>query len=358
MAYIKDIFSSNNDVFVVAEIGKNFIQSEDDRSVDEYLKNAKKLVKAAKDSNADAVKFQTHDYEDEQLNIEIISPHFKGSDRYRWTKRNTKATPLWFWQEIKKYCDELEITFFTTPMSRGGAQRIAPLEPELWKVGSGDILDFVLLDYLASLGKPIIISSGMSTLEEVDLAVGYFKKKGVQLALLHCVSKYPCPPEDLNIMTIPFFKKRYDIPIGFSDHSIGFDTAVAAANLGAKIIEKHFTLDRSLWGSDHKVSMLPGEMAEMIEKIRSGKKIDLANYGEEAKTLNEDEAVFRPIFRKSLMAGRDIEVGETIEPDMLYAMRPQVYAKGLSSENYEKVLGKKALTNLKKYDPIVWEVLE
>ncbi|MEK7082556.1 MAG: N-acetylneuraminate synthase family protein, partial [Patescibacteria group bacterium] len=212
-------------VFVIAEIGKNFIQTQEERSVSEYLENAKALVRAAKESGADAVKFQTHNVEDEQLNINVVSPHFKGADRYSWVTRNTHATPLEeFWRPLKHYCDEISIIFHSTPMSRGAAQKLQQLDVPFWKVGSGDILDFVLLDYLTSTKKPIIISSGMSTLEELDTSMDFLKHRNAEIVLLHCVSKYPCPPEELQLGTIELLHARYGVTTGFSDHSIGIDS--------------------------------------------------------------------------------------------------------------------------------------
>ncbi len=348
---------SKNNVFIIAEIGKNFIQTEKEKSVEEYIKNTKDLIKAAHESGADAVKLQTHCLEDEFLNIEVISPHFKGSDRYNWIKRNEKATPKEFWQAIIGYCQELGILFFSTPMSRGAAQKLVQFDVELWKVGSGDILDFVLLDFIAQTEKPIIISSGMSTLKEIDLAINFLKKRKVQIALLHCVSKYPCPSEELNLNTIKFFQERYNVPIGFSDHSIGYNSAVAAVNIGAVIIEKHFSLSRDFWGSDHKVSMTPNEFKKMVGDIRAEKKIELSGCGQMGKILNDDEVVFRPLFRKSLMAGEDIPAGTVLKKEMIFAMRPQKYAGGLPSEEYENIIGKKVNKNLKKYDPVIKEIL-
>ena len=150
-------------VFFIAEIGKNFIQTEEERPVAEYLLNAKKLVKAAKEAGADAVKFQTHEVEDEQLNIDITSPHFKGADRYSWITRNMEATPIdTFWKPLKKYCDETGILFFSTPMSRKAAMKLQEVGVPFWKVGSGDAQDYVTLDFMFSTKKPIIISTGMA----------------------------------------------------------------------------------------------------------------------------------------------------------------------------------------------------
>lgn len=343
----------NKGVFIIAEIGKNFIQSEEERPIGEYLENAKKLIKLAKESGADAVKFQTHNVEDEQININITSPHFSGSDRYNWVKRNDTSTPLSFWKELKRYCDELGIVFFSTPMSRGAAIKLEQAGVPIWKIGSGDILDFVMLDYMAKTRKPIIISSGMSTLEEIDKAIDFLKKKNCKIALLHCVSKYPCPLKELNLSTIKFFKKRYDIPIGFSDHSVeSSDSVIAAVNMGATVIEKHFSLNRNLWGSDHKTSITPDEFRDMTERINRREKIKLKDYGQENKFLFKDEAVFRPIFRKSLVAGMNIKKGENITEEMVYAMRPQTFIEGSPSEEYERVIGRKTQKDFNKYDPI------
>ena len=360
-----------SNVFVVAEIGKNFIQTEEERPVAEYLENAKALVRAAKESGADAVKFQTHHVEDEQLNLpDVVSPHFRGADRYSWVTRNTEATPLdAFWRPLQAYCDELGILFHSTPMSRGAAEKLQEIDVPFWKVGSGDILDFVTLDYLARTGKPIIMSSGMSTLEELDQAIDFLKRRNAPVILLHCVSRYPCPPEHLNLATIGFLRERYGIPVGFSDHSIGVDSALAAVALGAQVIEKHFSFSRDLWGADHKVSMTPEELSVLVTGIREieqhpnlreaylGKDIVKAGMGRAGKVLQEDEAVFRPYFRKSLMAGRDIPPGTPITADMLYAMRPQAYAGGLPSEEYEAVIGRRTVRSLRRFEPVTRECL-
>lgn len=361
---IKDLFASGNDVFIVAEIGKNFIQTKEDRPQEEYVRNAKELIQAAKDAGADAVKFQTHNVEDEQLNIAVTAPHFAGSDRYAWVVRNTEATPLEFWQELKAYADSLGIMMFTTPMSRGAAQRVASLNFPLWKIGSGDMLDFVLLDYLAETKKPVIISTGMSVLGEVDKATLFLRRRSVDFAILHCASKYPAQSTELVLEMIPNLSSMYHVPIGFSDHSLEIWEAAKAVSLGARIIEKHFTPDRGLWGSDHKVSLIPNEFKQMVQEIRKTKigsavRSDGYHYISSREIVPlPGEEVFLPVFRKSLMAGQDIPAGTVIMPEMLYAMRPQKYARGLPSEEYENVLGKRTTRDLRKYDQITQDILQ
>jgi len=178
------LINEDSSTFIIAEIGVNHNGSVD---------VAKQLIDAAKNIGVDAVKFQTHNVKDEQYNMKVFSPHFKGNDRYSWVKRNTDSTPLeMFWVPLKEYCDKLKINFFSTPMSRGAAEILSKLDVDIWKVGSADLLDFVMLDYLASTQKPIILSSGMSTLEEIDKTISFLKKRNAEIALLHCVSSYPC----------------------------------------------------------------------------------------------------------------------------------------------------------------------
>lgn len=358
-------------VFIIAEIGKNFIQTQEERPIGEYLENAKALVKAAKDAGADAVKFQTHNVEDEQLNLHIVSPHFRGADRYSWLTRNTSATPVnEFWKPLKACCDEIGIVFFSTPMSRGAAMRLSEVGVALWKIGSGDILDFVCMDYMRNSGLPIVMSSGMSTFGEVKKGINFLRAKSDRVSLVHCLSKYPGLPEEANLATMQLFREEFPgLPIGFSENSIGIEPSMLAVALGATAIEKHMTMSRELWGADHRVSSTPEEFKRLVDGIRKiqsdpAERERWLNYpniqavlGKKEKILRDDEAVLRPYFRKSLMAGQGISAGAVITAEMLYAMRPQAHAGGLPSEEYENVLGRTTVKALKKFDPITNEVL-
>ena len=349
-------------VFVIAEIGKNFIETPEERSVKEYLKNAKKLVDAAKDAGCDAVKFQTHEVEDEVLDIEFTSPHFKSKDRYSWVTRNTNATPLeTFWKPIKAHCDKRGIIFFSTPMSRKAAQKLDKVGVPFWKVGSGDIFDYVLLDYLVETKKPIIFSTGMASLDELDRVVQYLSEKKAPLVVLYCISKYPAPKEYFNLGTIEYLKDKYpEVTVGFSDHSLGHDVALAAVALGARVVEKHFSFSRELWGADHKVSMTPHEMKEFVRLVRTGAYKDApvdAYYGKKKKELEGAKNQFRPYFHKSLMAGENLAKGAVITKNAVFAMRPQMQAGGISSDRFSEIVGRKITRALKKYDPITEKVL-
>jgi sialic acid synthase SpsE len=349
-------------VFIVAEIGKNFIQTEEDRDVEEYITNAKVLIDAAVESGVDAVKFQTHEVEDEQCDVHIVSPHFKGSDRYRWVKRNTEATPIHFWKAVKEHAEQRGVIFFTTPMSRAAARKIEPLNPPFWKIASGDVQDDLLIRELARTKKPIMISTGMVSITELDDVMMKLKKLCHETAVLYCVSQYPCPPEHFNLTTIEWFGKAYlDSIIGFSDHSIGYNVTLAAVKLGARVVEKHFSLSRDLWGSDHKVSMTPKEMEEMVHAIRSRafESVDpTAYYGNRNQELEGAANPYRPYFNKRLVAGTDLEAGMVLTEDVLYAMRPSIGTEGLPSNALDDVLGKTIAKTLKKYDPITSDILQ
>jgi N,N'-diacetyllegionaminate synthase len=363
----KVIEKAKKGILIIVDAGKNFIQTEEEKSVEEYLNNAKKLVDAAVESGADIIKWQTHNVEDEQLKIKVVSPHFKGGERYSWVSRNTKATPVnEFWKPLKAYCEEKNILFMSTPMSRGAAYILEDLDVDFWKIGSGDILDFVMLDFIRNTDKPIFISSGMSTMDELEKSINFLREKNDQIFLFHCVSQYPCPVEDLHLGTIQFFKEKFDIPIGFSDHSVGgIEQDLLAVAAGATILEKHFSFSRDLWGADHKVSMTPDELKELvleakdlINNTEKKERMLLSDFGQRAlegknKILQDGESVFRPLFRKSLMAAKDIKSGTKITADMLFGMRPQKYAGGLPTEEYCNVLGKTLSKDIKKFDPIV-----
>lgn len=339
---------------IIAECGKNFVTTKEEQSLEVLLEEAKKLVRAAKLAGADIIKWQVHNYLDEiHPEVNIISPHFN-YDRYEWVKRNTY--PPSFWMQVMDYCREVGIEFLATPMSKGAAILLDVVGVDSWKISSGDILDFVMLDYIRDTGKPAILSSGMSSLEELKLAYNYLREKTKDVSILHCVSQYPCPLEDLNLLTIPFLKKQFpEATIGFSDHSLELTTGAMAVQMGAEIIEKHFTLDRSSWGSDHKVSLIPPEFDCMVREIRNGRykytkppsKL-LSCLGVETKFISEDEVKFRPIFRKGLYASHEIKEGKLLEPDDFFALRPR--GEALRSELYPALLGTVATKSYSQYE--------
>jgi len=361
-----------NGVFVIAEAGKNFIDSIEEKSVDKYLENAKRLVDESVWAGADAIKFQTHCREDEILNIKFDSPHAKGIDRYEWVGRNENATPVeTFWKPLKQHCDEKGIVFMSTPFSKKAAEKLMEVGISVWKIGSADILDFVCMDYLRNSGLPILMSSGMSILEEVERGLNFLLEKNKRVSLMHCLSKYPGRPEEANLSTMDLFTEKFSgVPIGFSENSLSIDTSTIAVAMGAATIERHITLDRNLWGADQHICSEPKEFKELVDRIRAMEKDPnekqrwLAKYdvkvvlGKKEKILQDDEGKLRSMWRKALMAGKDIPAGTVIAKDMLYAMRPYDKAGGLPSEKYEEVIGRKIKKSLRKFDPVTEEILE
>jgi len=244
---------------VIAEIGKNYIDStRDKQTVEECLVLAKRMVFRAKEAGADVVKFQTHVWEDEK--------NKRSSKREYWSMLNEKLTPVGdFWVPLKEFCDSIGIEFLTTPMSKKAAEKINHLVGR-WKVSSADIVDFDLLQYIKDTKKPVIISTGMSTNGQIDRAVEFL---GDQIQLInYCVSIYPCDVSRINLQMINILKEKYNLPVGFSDHSLSTEVAVLAVKMGARSIEKHFTLDRDAFGPDHKASLLPEEFKKMVDAIR------------------------------------------------------------------------------------------
>ncbi len=349
------------EIFVIAEIGKNFIVTEEERPMEEYIRNAKKLIDEAARAGADAVKFQTHEVEDEQLDVPIHAPHFDGSDRYRWVMRNTLATPPEFWREIAAHARKKGVLFFSTPMSRLAARKLMDLDVPLWKVASGDVLDRLLLHELMHTKKPIVLSTGMVSKKELRETMDYLKEGQNPLCILYCISMYPCPPSHFNLATMADLQEDYpDALIGFSDHSLGHEVALAAIKTGAKIIEKHFSLSRESWGPDHKVSMTPDEMSRMIKAIRQKEwlSVDASPYHGSGKAELEGATnSFRPYFHKALMAASDLPAGAVLSRESIVALRPAKLAGGLPSHLADDVIGKTLTRAVRKHEPISSAIL-
>ena len=320
------------------------------------LIKAKKLIHAAKVSNADAVKFQTHNVDDEILKINFSSPHFEGQDRFEWVKRNQLSTPKKsFWIPLKEYCEREKIEFFSTPMSVGAARILEDLDVSTYKVGSGDVTDFPLIDFICSTKKPIIISTGMISIKELQEVVEFIKNKGNSLTILYCVSKYPSNEDDFNFSTISFLKKLFPFAnVGFSDHTVNsYKTVLKAYEKGASVFEKHFSFDRGLWGSDHKVSLMPHEFKEMTNLV-SKFKHNTNPLNEDNLSLKEFEgasSIFRPIFNKGLIYNNDLNKGDKINKSNLVSRRP-LKALAVGAWTLTSLLGKTLNKDVKKGKPV------
>lgn len=341
-------FSDPKHVFIIAEAGSNWKCG----TYEEDLKRAKKLIKVASNVGADAVKFQTYKpetiYVEDAGKSEYLSEH--GINQNINEIFEHLSMPYEMIGELAKYAEDENIIFMSTPFSIQDAIAVDP-HVSLHKIASFEINHVRLIEFLAQTKKPLLISTGASTYDEIDFAVELVKKNGnSKLALMQCTSKYPCPFSALNLEVIPHMKSRYKLPIGFSDHSIEPIIApVLAVGLGATIIEKHFTLDRSLPGPDHPFALIPSELEAMVKAVRSA---ELAK-GDGEKQILKEELELRRFATRSIQAIKDIAKGEILQEGVNFeVLRPGNRIRGIEPRFLYSINGKKAVREIKKGDGI------
>lgn len=300
------------------------------------LNTALKLCDVAKWCGADVVKFQTW------ITDNIIT---KNVDKAEYQKENTNNNDSQYemlkklelsqddFRIIKKHCDEIGIIFASTADDKESLDFLVDLEIPFIKVGSGDIGNVSFLRYIGSKNKPVILSTGMSTLEDINISLDALRQGGCKdITLLHCTTNYPCPMKDVNLNAIETLRKEYDLPVGYSDHTKGIEVAIAAVAKGATIIEKHFTLDRNMDGPDHLASTEPKEFKQMVDAIRN---IEVA-FGTGIKEPTSDEKEISKVVFKRIVATRQIKKGETITEDMVACKRNDI---GELAKKYDLVIG-------------------
>lgn len=332
-------------VYIIAEISANHRQRFDE---------AAKLVEAAKKAGADAVKLQT--YTPETMTIKCDSPEFRIKGGTPWDGKTlydlySEAYMPWDWQpKLKRLADDLGIDLFSTPYDKTAVDFLEDMSVPVYKVASFEIVDVPLIEYIAGKRKPLIISTGMATLAEIDEAVQAARKAGAtQIALLKCTSAYPAAPEEMNLRTIPDLAKKFRVPVGLSDHTLGIAVPVAAVTLGACIVEKHLTLSRSVPSPDSAFSLEPHEFRAMVEAIRTAEKA----LGEVNYEVGEQEAQSR-VFRRSLFVVKDMKEGELFAEDNVRSIRP---GYGLSPKCINKVVGRQASRAIPKGTPLSWDLI-
>lgn len=338
-----DMLNNPEHIFVIAEAGSNWKCG--DYSDD--LNQAKKLIDVAKSSGSDAVKFQTYRPETVYVPNAGVSNYLQdeGIDEQITDIFKHHAMPYEMIPELSTHCKNKDIYFMSSPFSVQDAKEIDPYV-ELHKIASFEINHVRMLEYLSQTKKPIIISTGASTLDEIDFAVNFLKNHGnPQIALLQCTSKYPSPLNSLNLGTIPKLKERYQIPVGFSDHSIEPIIApVTSVALGSTIIEKHFTLDKNLPGPDHSFALDPSELSLMVNSIRSTE----VSFGTGIKEILPAEDELRNFATRSLQAIKNIKKGDLFQEGQNFdVLRPGNQPRGIEARFLEKVNGKKALRDFK-----------
>lgn len=325
--------------FIIAEAGVNH---------NGELKKALELVDIAAESGADAVKFQTFNAEDVVTGVGEMAQYQKkniGKTLSQIEMLRSLELKESDWPKIIERCKKKKIIFMSTPHGgRASVSLLQRLGVKAFKVGSGDLNNYLLLESLAKTGKPIILSSGMATMKETVNAVNFIKSNGnKKIAIFHCTTNYPCPLNEVNLLAMKTMMRILDIPIGYSDHTEGIEVAIMALTLGALLYECHFTIDKTLPGPDHIASSSPEELSERIKAIRNVPLI----LGSDKKVPTPSEFKnMKKTIRKSIVAVSDLAKGHKIKIQDLAAKRP---GDGLSPDNFKKVLGKTLIKSI-KYD--------
>lgn len=342
---VNKLIGENQPTFIIAEAGVNH---------NGQLELAKKLIDVAVIAKADAVKFQTAKAENLVTNKAGIADYAKRNIRKDMTQLEMiKNLELRYedFKILKDYCDKKGIIFLSTPHSFDAIDFLEDLVPA-YKFGSGDLTNLPALKYAAKKGKPMILGTGMSTLDEVKYALKKIRSEGNdQLIALHCTTNYPCPLNEVNLRAMITMQKELDCLVGYSDHTLGVMVPIMAVSLGAVVIEKHFTLDRNLPGPDHKASLEPDGLKNMVEEIRNVEKA----LGSLDKKPTESEKNIMKLVRKSIVAKKDIEKGTIIDEDMLIIKRP---ATGLSSVELDRIIGKKTKRHISKDEIFQLDMVE
>lgn len=336
--------------------GKPYIIAEMSGNHNQSLERALKIVDAAADAGVDAVKLQTYtadtltiDKSDGEFFISDSNSLWEGESLYNLYK---KAYTPWDWQEkIFAHCRERGIDCFSTPFDDTSVDFLEKLNSPCYKIASFENIDLPLIKKVAKTGKPMIVSSGMATVAELDEMVRTAKENGcTDLTLLKCTSSYPATPEGTNLMTIPHMKELFKCNVGLSDHTLGIGVAVAGIALGATVIEKHFTLSRADGGVDSAFSMEPQEMAQLVRECNAAwQALGEISYG---PTEQEKKSM---IFRRSLYIVEDMKKGDMITEKNMRSIRPGL---GLSPKYFDVLLGKRVKTALKRGTRVSWDIFD
>ena len=314
------------------------------------IKLAKRLIDEAVKANVDIIKFQTA-----KLDLLVSKNAAKadyqkqstGADESQYEMLKKLILPFEDFVELSNYCKDKGIVFLSTPFDLESIDFLSTLDMPFWKIPSGEITNLPYLISIAQTKKPIILSTGMSTLYEIRYAVNILKDNGSgEIKLLHCTTEYPTPYEDVNLNAIKTIRDELNLDVGYSDHTRGIEVAIAAVAMGAVIIEKHFTLDKKMKGPDHRASLEPMELKKMVESIRN---IEVA-FGSSAKKPSESEIKNIEIARKSIIAKCNISKGEEFTENNLSIKRP---GNGISPTQWYEVLGQKAIKNFEEDELIV-----
>lgn len=336
---------SENRVYIIAELSANHNGS---------LVRAKESIRAAADCGADAIKIQT--YTADTLTIDCDNEYFRIGGGTLWDGRTLydlykEACTPWEWHaELQQVAHECGLDFFSTPFDDTAVDFLEKLGVPTHKVASFELVDIPLLKKIGTTGKPVIMSTGMASREEIDEALDALRSSGCSdVTLLKCTSAYPALPEDANLQTIPAMAAEFGCPVGLSDHTLGIAVPAVAVALGATVIEKHFTPSRADGGADSGFSLEPAEFKAMVDAVRTAEKaLGTVRYG---GSPGDEKS---KVFRRSLFAVKDIKAGEEFTPENVRSIRP---GHGLAPKHYEAILGKTAACDIPFGTPLSWEMI-
>ena len=307
---------------------------------------AEKMVYMAHSMGADCIKFQIHVLENEMLRKAPQSDNF---DEPLWDTLERTNLSIDEHIRLKKLCEQLGVLYLCTPFSRDGADLLEEIGVDFYKTGSGEMTNLPLIEHIAKKGKPMIVSTGMSEVEEIEDTVNLVKSIGTPLLITHCTSAYPCPYERVNLGLIPVYRERFQIPVGLSDHSRGIYTSLGAVAMGAAVIEKHFTLDKMQKGPDHPSSIEPYELGELVKGTRAV----FEAMGSEKKIYDEEQQIIAWA-RESVVTETDIKAGEIITENMVWVKRPSPGPDVVPAKDLKKIIGSKVVRDIPKDSQVKW----
>ncbi|MCX6172297.1 MAG: N-acetylneuraminate synthase family protein [Flavobacterium sp.] len=310
-------------------------------------------IEAVSKTGVQAIKFQMHIAEAESSIHEPFRVQFSKEDATRYDYWKRIEFSLEQWKAIKKHCDEVGLDFICSPFSNLAVDWLEAIGVQTYKIGSGEVTNSLLLEKIAQTGKPLLLSSGMSSFEELDKTVEFLKKRKVDFSILQCTTDYPTKPEQYGFNIISELKDRYKVPVGFSDHSAKIATGITAVVLGAEILEFHVVFHRDLFGPDAIASLTMEETKQLVEAVNA---IYIATANPIDKNTNESYLELKAIFEKSLAINKNLPKGHSIAFNDLESKKPKGF--GISAADFEKVLGKKLRTNKSQWDFLNEEDLE
>lgn len=323
-------------VTVIAEIGQAHEGS---------LGIAHSYIDAAAEAGADVVKFQTHIADAESSEFEPFRVRFSYEDKTRFDYWKRTQFTVGQWIELKKHCDSVGVEFMSSPFSCAAVKLLESIGVNRYKIGSGEVTNLLMLDYILQTGKPIILSSGMSSYKELDATVTYLHRLNADFSILQCATKYPTEPVDLGLNVIIELRERYGCPVGLSDHSGTIYPGIAATALGVDLIEAHLVFDKRMFGPDATSSLTVAEFSELVRGVRF---IERSINNPVDKTSNEQFLPLKQIFEKSLAVNCDLPRGATIEMNNLESKKPA--GKGHPASDYGALIGKQTTRALNKWD--------